>query len=67
MAAAGDFLEEHLKPQTHPVSFWLAISILLIAATMMHPTFASLLSEGIIAALLWSLRRQAWKEGQSRG
>lgn len=44
-------------------SIWLSFAVLVVAATMMHPTFASLLAMGIIAGLLWAVRWAAHIEG----
>ena len=46
-------------------SLWLALTILVVAATMMHPTFASLLAIALIAVLLLALRWAARLEGRA--
>ncbi len=47
------------------VSVWLCFMVMIVAATMMHPSFASLLSIGVIAVLLIILRWVAHIEGSS--
>ncbi len=46
-------------------SSWLCVVVLIVAAIMMHPTFASLLAIAIIAGLLLLLRWVARTEGAS--
>lgn len=45
-------------------SIWLIFGIMMVAATMMHPTGASLVALGIIFALGWVLRWVAHVEGR---
>lgn len=47
-------------------SIWLSFAVMIVAATMMHPTFASLLAMAIIAGLLFALRWAAHVEGRSQ-
>lgn len=44
-------------------SLWICFMVLIVAATMMHPSFASLIAIVIIAALLALLRWTAHVEG----
>ena len=46
-------------------SIWLSFIVLVIAATMMHPTFASLIAIGLIAVALAVLRWVAHVEGRA--
>lgn len=45
-------------------SAWIACSIVAVSATMMHPTGASLVAVGLVAALLVVLRWVAHMEGR---
>lgn len=47
-------------------SLWICFMVLIVAATMMHPSFASLISIVTIAGLLGALRRIAHSEGANR-
>lgn len=46
------------------VSIWLCFCALVVAATMMHPTFASLIAIGILAFLVFAIRTIAHIEGR---
>lgn len=45
-------------------SAWVALVIFVVAATMMHPTFASLIAEALIGVLLFLMRWLAHIEGR---
>lgn len=47
-------------------SLWLCLVIVVLAATMMHPTGASLLSILLIGVLLAAVRWTARREGEAR-
>ena len=46
-------------------SIWLSFLIAIVAATMMHPSFASMVSMVLIGALLVALRAVAHIEGRA--
>jgi len=46
-------------------SIWLCFAVMVVAATMMHPTFASLLAMCLIAILLALVRWTAHVEGRN--
>lgn len=61
-------LHEHRhKLARSKASVWLSFAVLLPAATMMHPTGASLLALGIIMALVFLMRFVAHLEGRALG
>lgn len=60
-------MEMPILPRANHTSTWLMVGVLLPAATMMHPTFASLIAIGVIIVLLFALRWVAHMEGYAAG
>lgn len=63
-----------LKPVVLPVvaqrgrvSAWIGVGVALVSATMMHPTFASLVAISLVVILLVVMRWIAHIEGRYRG
>lgn len=64
-----DFEEETIHPLhnfavRNRVSIWLCFCTLIVAATMMHPTFASLIAIFILGFLVFAIRTVAHIEGR---